>query len=165
MSDTTTSSTAEAVKDGATSTDAPGATPVEQESYDADYVKKLRAEAAKYRTEARANADAAAKLSALEESQKTETQKAADLAAAAQAEAKEARADAFRYRTATKYGLSDEDAETFLTGTDEETIVRQAERLAALHKPGIPRADPSQGARGTSAEGDMNALIRGRIRG
>lgn len=123
-------------------------------TFDADYVQKLRAEAAKYRTEAKANADAAERLAAYEESQKTESQKLSDAKSAAENEAKAARAEALRWRIAAKHGITDEDAETFLTGTDEESLVRQAERLAALAKSPEttgPRADLSQGARGGNA--------------
>lgn len=124
----------------------------EPKTFDADYVSKLRAESAKYRTEAKANADAAKRLAEIEESQKTETQKLSDAKAAAESDAQQARADALRWRTAAKFGITDEDAETFLTGTDEETLTRQAERLAALSQPETtppgPRADLSQGARG-----------------
>lgn len=45
-------------------------------------------------------------------------------------EAAEARAEALRYRIATKFHISDEDADLFLNGTDEETLTRQAQRLA-----------------------------------
>lgn len=60
-----------------------------------------------------------------------------------------ATSEALRWRTAAKHGISDEDAETFLTGTDEVTLTRQAERLSALasSKPsGALKPDPSQGA-------------------
>ncbi|CKH13754.1 hypothetical protein PXH78_26930 [Mycolicibacterium smegmatis] len=40
------------------------------------------------------------------------------------------RAQAIRYRVASKFKISDEDADLFLTGTDEETLTRQAQRLA-----------------------------------
>lgn len=46
-------------------------------------------------------------------------------------DAAEARAEALRYRIATKFHISDEDADLFLTGTDEDTLTRQAQRLAA----------------------------------
>jgi hypothetical protein len=50
------------------------------------------------------------------------------------AERDAAKAEALRYRVATRFGISDEDAELFLTGTDEETLTRQAERLAEHNK-------------------------------
>ncbi len=37
-----------------------------------------------------------------------------------------------RWRIAAKHGISDEDAELFLTGSDEETLARQAERFKEL---------------------------------
>lgn len=101
----------------------------EPETFDAEYVAKLRKEAAKYRTEAKANAEAAQKLAELEEANKSEVQKAADRAAEAERLAEQARAEALRWRVAAKHGISDEDAELFLTGTDEETLTKQAERL------------------------------------
>lgn len=100
------------------------------ETFDAEYVKKLRAEAAKHRTEAKANADAAKRLAEIEEANKTEAQKAADRLAAAQRDAEQAKADALRWKIAAKFQVDDEDADLFLTGTDEETLTRQAQRLA-----------------------------------
>ena len=79
---------------------------------------------------AKANADAATKLEALEESQKSETQKLADAKIAAETDATNARAEALRWRIAAKNGISDEDAELFLSGTDEATLTKQAERLS-----------------------------------
>lgn len=102
----------------------------EPTTFDAEYVAKLRKEAAKYRTEAKANAAAAKRLAEIEESQKTEQQKLAERAETAEREAAAARREALRFRVAATHGISDEDAELFLTGDDEETLTRQAERLA-----------------------------------
>jgi hypothetical protein len=67
--------------------------------------------------------------------------------------ADQARREALRFRVAASSGISDEDAEIFLTGPDEESIKRQAERLVSLRTaaaaPGTPRPDPSQGATAT----------------
>lgn len=49
-------------------------------TFDADYVEKLRKEAAKYRTEAKANADAAKRLAEIEEANKSEIEKAVEAA-------------------------------------------------------------------------------------
>lgn len=85
-----------------------------------------------------------ASLSDLEKAQRTATE--------AQEAAAKASTEALRWRTAAKHGISDEDAETFLTGTDEATITRQAERLAALSAapttPPGPRPDLTQGGTG-----------------
>lgn len=121
----------------------------ESEAFDAEYVAKLRKEAAKYRTEAKANAEAARKLAEIEEANKTEAEKQAERVATLEREAAQARAEALRFKIASKYGVTDEDADLFLTGTDEETLTRQAERLAAraedAAKPRTPRPDPMQG--------------------
>lgn len=87
---------------------------------------------------AKANADAATRLAEIEEAQKSEAQKAADRVAQLEKEASSARAEALRFKVATKHGISDEDAELFLTATDEETLTRQAERLAARGKESAP---------------------------
>lgn len=102
---------------------------------------------------AKDNADAAKRLSELENAQKSETQRLTEAADAAKSDADAARAEALRYRIASKHGISEDDAETFLTGTDEESLTRQAERLSALAKdkdktPAGPRPDLSQGAKG-----------------
>lgn len=126
----------------------------DSKTFDAEYVEKLRKEAAKYRTEAKANADAAKRLADIEESKKSEVEKAAEKAAAAEAERDAARAEVIRFRVAAKYGISDEDADLFLTGTDEESLVRQAERLsdrnAEASAPRAPRPDANQGRSGAN---------------
>src|SRR5687768_1731655 len=103
----------------------------EPKTFDADYVDKLRKEAAKYRTEAKANADAAKRLAEYEDAQKSEAQKAADRIAQLEQETTAAKRDALRFKVASKFGIGDEDADLFLTGSDEETLTKQAERLAA----------------------------------
>lgn len=72
----------------------------------------------------------ASRLDEIEEANKSETQKLADAMAAAERDRDQARAEALRLRVATKHGISDEDADLFLTGADEATLTRQAERLA-----------------------------------
>jgi hypothetical protein len=100
------------------------------ETFDADYVAKLRKEAARYRTEAKANADAAKRLAEIEEANKSEIEKANDAKTEAEQRAARAESEALRWKVAAKHGISDEDAELFLTGTDEETLTKQAKRLA-----------------------------------
>lgn len=79
---------------------------------------------------AKENADAAKRLAEIEQSQKSEAEKTADRIKQLETEASEARRDALRFKVASKHGISDEDADLFLTGSDEETLTRQAERLA-----------------------------------
>lgn len=96
-----------------------------------------------------------------EEAQKTELERAREEAAKALADAETARTEALRYRIANKHGVSEEDAETFLTASDEEGLERQAARLAEIaaarreterHTP-----DPSQGPRPPTAEDPWEA--------
>jgi hypothetical protein len=87
---------------------------------------------------------AAANLSDLEKAQKA--------AADAQAIADLASAEALRLRVAAKHGISDEDADLFLTGSDLETVERQAAALAARTSTG-PKPDLTQGAKGAPAGG------------
>lgn len=91
---------------------------------------------------------AAANLSDLEKAQKA-AQDATDAAAKATAEA-------LRLRVAAKHGISDEDADLFLTGSDQETVEKQAAALVARTSTGTtpgPRPDLSQGGSGTTAPG------------
>lgn len=91
----------------------------------------------------------AARLDDIEAANKSEIEKATDALHAAQVERDTAKAEALRFRTATKFGISDEDADLFLTGTDEQTLTKQAERLAAhqrdLENPRAPKPDFRQG--------------------
>lgn len=103
----------------------------EAKTFDAEYVANLRKEAAKYRTEAKANAEAAKKLAEIEDAKRTEAEKVAARIKQLETEAESARRDALRFKIASKFKVDDEDAELFLTGTDEDTLTRQAERLAS----------------------------------
>lgn len=71
-----------------------------------------------------------AKIDAAEAAKLSDIDKAKKDAADARAEAESARAESLRWRIAAKHGVSDEDAELFLTGSDEETLTKQAQRLA-----------------------------------
>lgn len=113
--------------------------------------KALQREREARKAAEKAAAEAAARIKEYEDRDKTEQQKALERAEEAEKAAAESRREALRYRIASRHQISDEDAETFLTGTDEETLTRQAERLVALRgeaAPKVPKPDPSQGARG-----------------
>jgi hypothetical protein len=94
---------------------------------------------------AKENAAARLELDELRKSQlSTEEKLAAELGEVAKRAAR-AEAEALRWRIAAKHGILDDDAELFLTGTDEETLSRQAERfrdlsvrpLKGTHVPGV----------------------------
>jgi hypothetical protein len=105
----------------------------------------------------------AARLDELVAADKSEAEKAAERAAAAESERDAAKAEALRLRIAAKHGVSDDDADLFLTGTDEETLTRQAERLAQRtsdrKKNGnvVPREGTTSGQ---PAEDEMRAFTR-----
>lgn len=138
----------------------PAATPPEGEqeptTFDADYVRSLRAEAAKYRTEAKANADAAKRLAEFEESQKSEQQKVAERAEAAERRAVEAESRALRLQIAADKGLTPKQAAR-LRGSSEEELSADADELLAEfggNGPRRPAGDIGQGARTNPAVPD-----------
>jgi hypothetical protein len=118
--------------------------------------KALTAEREARKAAEKKASEAEAALKAIEDANKTAEQKAADEAAAAIKRAEAAEVEALRWRIAAKHGITDTDAETFLTGTTEESMTAQAARLTELSTtagesktPG-PRPDLSQGARNGS---------------
>lgn len=124
-------------------TDVPAAPPEgKQESFDAEYVAKLRAESAKYRTAAKANEDAAKRLAEIEESQKTEQQKLAERLAEAERKASEAELRAARSEVAREKGVPAE----LLVGSTVEELAEHADKLLtfrgeAPRKPAAPPAN------------------------
>jgi hypothetical protein len=73
----------------------------------------------------------AAKFDELDQANKSEIERAQERVAAAEKAAEVAQSEALRLRIAAKHQISDaEDIALFLTGTDEETLTKQAERLA-----------------------------------
>lgn len=91
-------------------------------------------------------------LDAINQANESAVEKAQREAKEAQEAATKATADALRFRVAAKHGITDEDADLFLTGSDAETLERQAARLVE-RTPSGPRPDPSQGGSGTPAAG------------
>ncbi|WP_436702423.1 hypothetical protein [Nocardioides sp. BYT-33-1] len=88
---------------------------------------------------------AAANLSDLEKAQKA--------AADAQALADKATSEALRYRIAAEKGITD-NVDLILTGSDEETMRKQADLWASrsTEQPPGPRPDLSQGAKGDPSD-------------
>jgi hypothetical protein len=73
----------------------------------------------------------AAKLDQLEQANKSETDKFSERIASLETENTAIKSQAVRSRIQAKFSVSDEDAELFLTGADEASLTKQAERLAA----------------------------------
>lgn len=91
-----------------------------------------------------------AELDTIKQGQLSELEKAQATAAAATKAAEQALTQAMRYKIAAKHGIDDTDAELFLTGSDESTMAKQAQRLLE-RTPSTPRPDPSQGSPGDLA--------------
>ncbi|MBB4935657.1 hypothetical protein F4561_006566 [Lipingzhangella halophila] len=90
--------------------------------------KALQAEREARKAAEKAAAEAAARIKEFEDRDKSELQRAQEAQQTAEQQATQAWRDALR----TAHQISDEDAETFLTGSDPETLKRQAQRLVEL---------------------------------
>lgn len=92
----------------------------------------MRSEMRKQEDRAKANKDAAEKLKQLEEAGKSDDQKVSEELAEAQKAAADAQLEVRRYRMAAKYGLTDEQADLYLTDSDEERMEEQAKGLSEM---------------------------------
>ena len=100
-----------------------------QEALDKALSKRLERERAKFADYDELKAKAG-QLDALAEESRPELDKAKDAATKAEGERDSARAEALRLRIAVEHGISIEDADLFLTGSDEESLRAQAKRLS-----------------------------------
>lgn len=121
-----------------------------------------KAEAKKWETRAKENKTAADELAAIREANKTEAQKTADALTAAQKEAADARREALKFKIAAQFSIGDEDADLFLTGDDEASLTKQAERLTAREGERKKNGNvvPREGATTTAAESDEHQVAR-----
>ena len=133
-------------------------------------IEALRSALAKANAEAKDNRIKASKLDEIQAAQMSDLEKAQARAKELEDQATKATSEALRWRIAAKHGISDEDAETFLTGSDEESLTRQAERLASLATtaPTTPKPDLSQGGsagtpRPQTAAEQFAAAFEGRV--
>jgi hypothetical protein len=111
----------------ATETVEPDATPKPTET-----VEFWKQKAREQEKKAKENVAARMELDELKKSQLSDAEKYAAERDEARREAERNAAEALRWRIAARNGISDEDAELFLTGSDEETLARQAERFKEL---------------------------------
>ena len=135
-------------------------------------IAALREALAKANSEAKDNRLKAAELDKLKVAQMSDLERTQAELAAIRTEAESARAEALRWRIAASHGISDADAETFLTGSDEATLAKQAARLVELRSastaPAVaPRPDLTQGGSGTATlplNGDgLEAALRAKL--
>ncbi|MFI5505196.1 Uncharacterised protein [Corynebacterium kutscheri] len=113
-----------------------------------------KAHAKLWEKRAKDNQRAAEKLKELEDANKTELEKAYERIEELEAEKTKVATTLCRNTVAKEYNLTDEEAEMFLTGS-EETMRMQAKVLAKRHRVG---EDPGQG-RGSNAGIDRQAII------
>lgn len=149
---TTTTETTETTEQGATPSDVAAL---------GEGGKKAIAAEREARKAAEDNAKALqAELDKIRQAQMSDLERAQAEAQAAQQAAQQAQADALRWRIAARHGISDEDAETFLLGTDEATLTKQAERLQAMAAtaPTTPKPDRTQGGTGAPPALNSDAL-------
>lgn len=112
--------------------------------------------------ERKAREAAEKKLREYERKQMNDQERAQSELKEAREELERVRSEAVRARIQARYGIGDDDAETFLTSGDPEVLERVAKRLseklkaAAVDesKPRAPRPDPSQGSKGGGAGKD-----------
>lgn len=120
------------------------------------------AEARKWEQRAKENKAAADELAAIKEAQKSDAERSADALRAAQSDAEQARAELLRYKIAASHGITDaDDIALFLTGTDEDTLTKQATRLAERSvddSPRPPKPDPNQGRSGATPGTNADAF-------
>ena len=105
----------------------------------------------------------AEKFDELEKANQTELEKVQGRATEAEAERDRALTESLRLRVAVKHGVSDEDADLFLTGTDEETLTKQAERLAQRSEDRKKQGNrvPSEGGNPQPQEDEMRTFVHG----
>lgn len=123
-----------------------------------------KAKAREWERRAKENKSAADRLAEIEEANKTEAQKAAERLAAAEKAAADATREALRFKIAAKFQIGDEDADLFLTGSDEETLTRQATRLAGRDSERKKQGNhvPREGAIPSNGDpNDERAFVRG----
>lgn len=122
--------------------------------------KALKAERERARALEKQLSEATTKLGEIEKAKLSDLERAQAEAADAKEAASKAAADVLRYRMAAKHQISEDDAELFLTGADEETLTKQAERLVARapSTPGTPKPDLSQGGRGSKPTSTADAF-------
>jgi hypothetical protein len=129
----------------------------EPKTFDADYVKKLRAESAKYRSEARKASEA---LAALEDVNKSELTKAQERAAEAEKAAQSHESTALRLQVAFDKGLTPAQAKR-LVGTSRDELEADADEI--LRDFVAPAKRPSgsidQGPRGGTVKADPRQVF------
>ena len=131
----------------------------QQETFSAAYVKKLREDSARYRTEAK---DAQGKLKEREDAELSEAEKAKKEAKEATERAEKAEAQALRAEVATKKKLSPGMAAR-LVGDTKDELEKDADKLLKEVSPGTGGSFDGGAGRGSAPkQSDMNNWLRNR---
>ena len=156
MSDTVLTEAVVAESGAAEETAAPTEAPVETEegkTFDAEYVKSLRQEAAKYRTQAKDLAEKAKAYDEHVESQKSETQKVSDALEATTHERNSLKTELLRHQVAASKNLPSALVER-LRGENLEDMEADADALlAGLKDQFIAKQKPSSDQTGAGVVG------------
>lgn len=130
----------------------------EPKTFDAEYVKSLRQEAAKYRTQAKDNADKAKSYDEYVEAQKTEQEKKDEALAAAQSELAQMRAELLRSQVASKKQLPPSLVSRLRGETAEELEADADALLADLKGQYAPKQKTSPDQTGAGVVGEAESL-------
>ena len=130
----------------------------EAKSFDEDYVKSLRSEAAKYRTQARENADKAKAYDEYVQSQKTEQERMAEALDAASRERDALRSEMLRMKVAQERQLPASLVDR-LRGDTEEEMMADADVLLEGLKGSLSKPKPSADQTGAGVVGDAEASL------
>lgn len=125
----------------------------------ADRVARERAKYADYK-DVKAKA---AEFDKLQAANQTEAEKHAARVQELETELNNTRAQSMRLRIATEHGITDaDDIDLFLTGTDEETLTKQATRLAAREadRKNTGNRAPREGQTPTSSDSSASEFTR-----
>jgi hypothetical protein len=123
--------------------------------------KALDAERTARKAAEKTATDLQAQIDKINQANESAVEKAQREAKEFQEAAQQATADALRFRVAAKHSISEEDADLFLTGTDEATLERQAARLVERtpSTSTAPRPDLTQGGNGGAGATDKASLF------
>jgi hypothetical protein len=155
----------------------PITTPAELDAFLKDRVARAERKATEKFADYKDLKAKAAKLDEIEQANLSELEKANGRITTAETERDTAKAESLRLRIAVTHGISLDDADLFLTGTDEETLTAQAKRLSdraaeqakaesdrKMRQPIVPKEGTSTHTGATTEEDDRqfaNAFFRG----
>ena len=102
------------------------------------------------------------KFDEMEAANQTELEKATKRVTDTEGERDQAKAEALRLRIANKHGITEEDADLFLTGTDEERLTAQAKRLSERASDRKKQGNhvPREGTSTTPSADEERAAVR-----